>query len=234
MIKIVSFTICPFVQRVTAFLEAKGLDYEVAFISLQDKPQWFLDISPNGQVPVLISEDGRTVFESEAIVEYIEEKYGALQPGLSPETRAQNRAWGYLAAKNYLVQCSAQRAPSRADLDARSAKLGAAFDKIEAQLGGTRFFGGSTPGWVDIAWLVLLHRAAIIEQHSGFDFIGSRPRLKRWQQNLLATGLAEKSVAADFTDAFTAFYLSQDTYLGRGQDAACRSADDACATGSCC
>ena len=72
MIKIVSFKICPFVQRVTALLEAKGLDYKVEYISLSDKPQWFLDISPNGQVPVMVTEGGVALFESEAIVEYIE------------------------------------------------------------------------------------------------------------------------------------------------------------------
>ncbi len=46
MIKIVSFKICPFVQRVTGLLEAKKIPYELEYISLKDKPQWFLDISP--------------------------------------------------------------------------------------------------------------------------------------------------------------------------------------------
>lgn len=59
MIKVVSFKICPFVQRVTALLEAKHIPYEIEFISLSDKPQWFLDISPNAQVPVLITEGAR-------------------------------------------------------------------------------------------------------------------------------------------------------------------------------
>ena len=54
--KIISFKICPFVQRVTALLEAKDIPYDIEFISLSDKPQWFLDISPNGQVPVLITD----------------------------------------------------------------------------------------------------------------------------------------------------------------------------------
>jgi glutathione S-transferase len=68
MIKIVSFKICPFVQRVTALLEAKGLDYQVDYISLSDKPKWFLEISPNGQVPVMVTEGGVALFESEAII----------------------------------------------------------------------------------------------------------------------------------------------------------------------
>ncbi|WP_299846981.1 glutathione S-transferase family protein [uncultured Roseovarius sp.] len=213
--KIVSFKICPFVQRVAALLEAKNLPYEIEFISLQDKPQWFLDISPNGQVPVLITDGGQALFESDAIVEYLEEAYPALQPGLSPEEKATNRAWAYLATKNYLVQCSAQRSADKATLSERAAKLDVAFDRIEAKLCDTRFFGGNEIGMVDVAWLVLLHRAAIIEKNTGYDFIGDRPKLKSWQAHLMQTGLAEKSVPAEFEDAFVDFYLSDQTFLGR-------------------
>jgi glutathione S-transferase len=72
---------------------------------------------------------------------------------------------------------------------------------------------------VDVAWLALLHRAEIIKRWSGYDFVGDRPKLKNWQKNLLATGIAEKSVAPDFEDAFSAFYLSEETFLGRGGNA---------------
>lgn len=41
MLKIVSFKICPFVQRVTGALAAKGIPFEIEYISLKDKPQWF-------------------------------------------------------------------------------------------------------------------------------------------------------------------------------------------------
>ncbi|MEM9063547.1 MAG: glutathione S-transferase family protein [Pseudomonadota bacterium] len=214
--KVISFKICPFVQRVTALLEAKGLPYEIEFISLSDKPQWFLDISPNGQVPVLITDGGTALFESDAIVEYLEEAYPPLEPDVTPERRAQHRAWSYLASKNYLVQCGAQSSPDAAALAERSAKLGKAFDTVEGQLGDTPFFDGEQVGMVDIAWLTLLHRADIIEQHAGYDFIGDRPKLKAWQRNLMGTGLAEKSVPSDFDEVFSNSYLSEKTYLGRG------------------
>ena len=232
--KIVSFKICPFVQRVTALLEAKGVPYDVEYISLRDKPQWFLDISPNGQVPVLITDDGQALFESDAIVEYIEEAYPPLQQDISLETKATNRAWSYLAAKNYLVQCSAQRSPDRTVLAERSAKLGKAFDRIEKQLGDGPYFGGDTIGMVDIAWLPLLHRASIVEQHSGYDFLGDRPRLKAWQRSLLGNDLAERSVARDFKAAFSDFYLSDQTYLGRGGDVGTCCFSGPCATDACC
>lgn len=232
--KIVSFKICPFVQRVTALLEAKHIPYEIEFISLSDKPQWFLDISPNGQVPVLITDHGKALFESDAIVEYLEEAFPALQPELSPEDKATNRAWSYLASKNYLLQCSAQRSPDEDALKECSRKLGQAFDKIEKHLGDAPFFGGESIGMVDVAWLPLLHRADIIEHRSGYDFVGGRARLKKWQKQLMRTGIAEKSVAPDFEDAFSAFYLSDQTFLGRGCDANGRTADEACGSGTCC
>lgn len=232
--KVVSFKICPFVQRVTSLLEAKKVPYDIEFISLSDKPQWFLDISPHGQVPVLITDGGKALFESDAIVEYIEEAYPPLQPGISPEEKATNRAWSYLASKNYLVQCSAQRSPDADVLKERSAKLGVAFDRIEKQLGDTPFFSGGEIGMVDIAWLALLHRADIVEKRSGYDFIGDRPKLKAWQKRLMETGLAEKSVAPDFVDVFSNFYLSDQTYLGRGGDVGNRCCSEARATDACC
>ncbi|MEM8792204.1 MAG: glutathione S-transferase family protein [Pseudomonadota bacterium] len=214
--KVVSFKTCPFVQRVTALLEAKQIPYEIEFISLSDKPDWFFEISPNAQVPLLITDSGAVLFESEAIVEYLEEVYPPLRHDVSPEERATDRAWSYLAAKNYLVQCGAQRSPDALTLADRSAKLGAAFDKVEKQLDGSPFFRGEQIGMVDIAWLVLLHRAEIVERRSGYDFIGDRPKVKAWQRNLMATGLAGKSVAPDFEAAFADFYLSDETYLGKG------------------
>ncbi len=232
--KIVSLKICPFVQRITALLAAKRISYDQGFISLSGKPQWFLDISPHGQVPVLITDTGTALFESDAIAEYLEEVYPALNPGESPEQRALNRAWSHLAAKNYLVQCSAQRSPDRTTLIERSEKLSQAFDKIEIALGSSTYFNGETIGMVDIAWLVLLHRAHIIERHTGFDFIGERSKLKTWQKTLMASGLAEKSVAPDFEAAFADFYLSDETYLGRGYDVHSSTADHICTVGACC
>ncbi|KIC35510.1 glutathione S-transferase family protein [Leisingera sp. ANG-M7] len=216
MIRIISFKICPFVQRVTALLEAKGLPYEISYISLSDKPQWFLDISPTGQVPLLVTAGGTALFESDAITEYLDEISAPLQPGLSPEQRALNRAWSYQASKHYLVQCSAMQSADRATWAERSAKLAKAFEKAEAQLDSGPFFAGRALGNVDIAWLPLLHRAAIVAEHSGHDMLAAYPKVKAWQQALLASAVPQKSVPADFEQKFADFYLADRTWLGRG------------------
>lgn len=216
MIKIVSFKICPFVQRVTALLEAKNLPYDVSYISLKDKPQWFLDISPTGQVPVLITDEGMPLFESDAIVEYLDEISARLQEGLGPTERAIHRAWSYQASKHYLVQCSIMQSKDSMTLCERMKKLQAAFARVEKQLGEGPFFDGKTVGNVDIAWITLLHRASIVMDHSGFDMLEGYPKTKAWQRALLATGIPQKSVVDDFENVFSKFYLSENTWLGRG------------------
>ena len=233
MIKIISSKICPFVQRVTALLEAKDIPYEVEFISLADKPRWFTDISPNGQVPVMITESGVPLFESDAIVEYIDEITQPLGEDLSPEQRALDRAWGQQATKNYLVQCGAMRSADESTLAERSQKLGTAFEKVEKVLGDGPFFHGDSVGNVDVAWLTLLHRADIINRHTCYDFLADYPKVKAWQTALMKSGLAEKSVANDFEDAFTSFYLSDKTFLGGGGDCD-QTLDAKCSSGTCC
>lgn len=51
MIRIISFKICPFVQRVTALLEAKQVPYQIDFIKLSDKPTGFLSCRPPARCP---------------------------------------------------------------------------------------------------------------------------------------------------------------------------------------
>ncbi|RTZ17733.1 glutathione S-transferase family protein [Vibrio aquaticus] len=229
MIKIISFKICPFVQRVTAALEAKKIPYEIEYISLSNKPQWFLDISPNGQVPLLVTESGTALFESDAIIEYIEDEFGPLEQGVTNEQRALDRAWSYLGSKHYLAQCGTMRSSDKATLTEKVANLAKAFAKVEKQVAGP-FFKGEKLSNVDMAWLPLLHRAHIIKAHTCFDMLDGFPRVQAWQQQLMETGLVEITVAEDFEEAFTGFYLSEQTFLGKGED--CKP-NNGCGTNCC-
>ncbi len=214
-------------------LEAKKIPYEIEYISLSDKPQWFLDISPNDQVPVLITDSGAALFESDAIVEYLDEISDPLEGDVSPEQRAIDRAWSYMAAKNYLVQCSAMRSADQSTLEERSTKLRKIFQKVESFLGTTAFFKGEKISNVDIAWLPILHRANIIRNHTGYDFLADYPKAQAWQKAIMDTGIAEKSVADDFEEVFTGFYLSDMTFLGCGNNQV-NALDSRCASASCC
>lgn len=89
---LVSFDICPFVQKARIVFELKGLSVPTSYIDLSEKPRWFLDRVPTGKVPVLLDGD-KAIFESNVILEYADEvTSGALLPA-DPLARAEERAW---------------------------------------------------------------------------------------------------------------------------------------------
>ena len=182
---------------------------------------------------MIAPETSTALFESDAIVEYLDDMSTPLQPTRSPEEKALDRAWSYQAAKHYLTQCATMRSADESAYLKRKSQLAALWAKAEKQLEAGPFFKGDTLSNVDIAWLPLLHRSAIIEECSGHNLLEGYPKVQRWQQALLDTGLARQSVAQDFTWAFTNFYLSEKTFLGTGRNCG-DTADKACASGGCC
>ena len=91
-LKLVSHRLCPYVQRAVIALTEKGVPFERIDIDLDNKPDWFLKISPLGKTPVLLVGD-TAIFESAVILEYLEETQpGPLHPA-DPLKRAEHRAW---------------------------------------------------------------------------------------------------------------------------------------------
>ncbi|CAL9207458.1 unnamed protein product [Musa hybrid cultivar] len=66
---------CPFSQRVLLTLEEKKIPYDIKLLDVNSKPDWFLEISPEGKVPVLKLDDGKWVPDSDVITQILEEKY---------------------------------------------------------------------------------------------------------------------------------------------------------------
>ncbi|XP_057789122.1 glutathione S-transferase DHAR2-like isoform X1 [Salvia miltiorrhiza] len=65
---------CPFCQRVLLTLEEKKVEYKLHLISFDAKPQWFMEVNPEGKVP-LIKLDDKWISDSDVIVGILEEKY---------------------------------------------------------------------------------------------------------------------------------------------------------------
>ena len=54
---LVSFKTCPWVQRSAIVLREKKTDFELRHIEPDNRPDWFLAISPHKKVPVLRIDD---------------------------------------------------------------------------------------------------------------------------------------------------------------------------------
>ena len=73
-IELISTKTCPYVQRSRIALMEKGIDFIFTEVDLRNKPDWFLEISPYGKVPVL-KHDDKIIYESAVINEYLEDCY---------------------------------------------------------------------------------------------------------------------------------------------------------------
>ena len=89
---LVSFDLCPYVQRAAIVLAEKDVPFERINVDLADKPEWFKAISPTGKVPLLKVGD-EVLFESSVIVEYLEETHPKPLHPQAPLSRARHRAW---------------------------------------------------------------------------------------------------------------------------------------------
>jgi len=91
-LELISFKICPFVQRSLIILLEKNIPFDIIYIDINNPPSWFVEISPFGKVPVLRT-NGEVLFESAVINEYIDE---ISPPSLHPQDpleKAQHRGW---------------------------------------------------------------------------------------------------------------------------------------------
>ena len=71
-------------RKVSIMLEEIGMDYEVHAINItkgeQHDPK-FLEIAPNNKIPVIVDRDnGLSLMESGAILQYLAKKSGQLMP----------------------------------------------------------------------------------------------------------------------------------------------------------
>ncbi len=83
--------------KISIALEELGVDYDfknVDFSIREQKTPEFLQINPNGKIPVLIDHgrDDLTLFESGAILQYLADKHGQLLPQ-DPAGRAKAIQW---------------------------------------------------------------------------------------------------------------------------------------------
>ncbi|NOX75910.1 MAG: glutathione S-transferase family protein [Gammaproteobacteria bacterium] len=88
--ELISFNICPYVERSVITLAEKGVDFDITYIDVYDPPVWFRDISPLGKVPVLRYGDA-VIFESAIINEFLDEITPPPLHPTDPLTRAQHR-----------------------------------------------------------------------------------------------------------------------------------------------
>ncbi|MCP3053577.1 glutathione S-transferase family protein [Aurantimonas marianensis] len=171
-------------MKVALFLKESGLDYELAPVDTlkgeQHQPA-FRAINPNGKLPA-IEDDGKRVFDSNAILLYLAEKHGKFLG--KPEDRGELLSWLMFVATGlgpYSGQSVHFRTVAKDKSDyAANRYLREAqrhYKVLDDHLAGREFFVGDSYSIVDIAAWGWIDRVANVLGEGALD---AYPNLKRW------------------------------------------------------
>lgn len=201
-------------QRVLWLLEELGLPYEIKKYQRDAKtmlaPPELMQVHPLGKSPV-ITDDGQTVAETGAIIEYILERHGngRLEPAIGTPERLRWRYWLHFAEgsampplllKLIFERIKVTPMPFFAKPIAKglSNKVLAAMvepnlkrqlDFMEAELGKSEWFAGSAFSAADIQMSFPVEAAA---QRAGLD--ASRPKLMAFLKRIHARPAYKKAL----------------------------------------
>ena len=218
-LRLISFKLCPYVQRSVTILLEKQAPYEITYIDLANKPDWFLKISPRGKVPVL-EVDGTPIFESAVINEFLDETHPPSMHPADPVRRAHNRAWieiaNLLTGSQFMYAMKKDQAEHTEHYDAFIENLA----RVENELGAGPFFNGEDFCLIDAAYGPVFTRLHILEKDYGISALSALPKVAAWSANLLARDSVRQGVPEEFEDLYHQRQERDQTYLWQRAKAA--------------
>ena len=210
--KLISFKICPFVQRSVILLKEKNVEYDIEFIDVYNPPEWFLDISPTGKVPVMLVDDN-VLFESAVINEYIDEVYPPQIHPSNPLTKAQNRAWMEYSSPMYMGTFNILMAKKKEDMEKALEEFTKNLAGLEQAKKNKPWFNGNDFSMIDISAAPIFTRTKFIKDHCNVDLLKDFPILQQWSDDLLARQTIKESVVEGFDDLLITRMKGNESYI---------------------
>ncbi len=214
--RLISFPLCPYVQRAAILLAEKGVEFERVNIDLAAKPDWFLKLSPLGKVPVLVvEEDGReeVLFESSVIAEYLDETCPPQLHPADPLEKARHRAWIEFASAMLADLYGYYTAPDEAAFIEKESAIAAKFQRIEEQLGEGPYFAGGRFSLIDAAFAPAFRYFDLFERITGRGLFEGKPKLAAWRAALAERSSVRGAVAPTYLDDLRQFVRAKGGYL---------------------
>lgn len=189
-VEIFSAEVCPYAHRSRLVLMHKGVDFSLTEIDLKNKPSWFPEVSPYGKVPA-IRHDGRIVYESAIINEYLDEVFP--EPPLMP-TAAHDRAMARIwvdygntrfnaASYTFLRENDASK---HAELRQKMDECLVFMDEGMRKFGDGPYWLGADPSLVDYSYYPFFERFCNVEHYRDYAIPETCTRLLAWVDTMKA------------------------------------------------
>ncbi|WP_428623600.1 glutathione S-transferase family protein [Sedimenticola sp.] len=211
-IELVSFPICPFVQRAVIVLKEKGVDFSINYIDLAAPPAWFKSLSPFGKVPLLKTGDD-VLFESAIINEYLDEVY---PPRLHPEdplVRAKHRGWIEFGSHLMFEQFKLFTAKDEDNFQQQCEAVCGSFARLVPELSDGPYFTGEAFTLLDAAYAPFFMRYEILKKYREELSDLMPTKLQQWGGALLSRASVRESVVDDFEARFIEFGRSKNAFI---------------------
>lgn len=210
-LKLISFDLCPYVQRARIVLNETGLEHEVEYIDLKNKPDWFSRLSPTGKVPVLSTKEG-VIFESSVISEYINEVgSGKLLPD-DPFLRATHRSWIEFGSAMLGNISRLYNAKIEDDFEMIRKSLQADLARVTSNVQGP-FYHGEKFQMIDAVYATIFRY---------FMVLGSRYEVKiakfgieklDWCNKIMERSSVQKAIKENYYDRLDEFLFSRSSFI---------------------
>ncbi|MGZ3682593.1 MAG: glutathione S-transferase family protein [Bdellovibrionota bacterium] len=206
--ELISFPLCPFVQRSLITLLHKKIPFRTTAIDLASPPAWFRTISPLGKVPLLrVSEPGKEtvlLFESAVINEYLDEITPPSLQTKDPLIKARERAWIEASSELIMKMYQGMSTHDLADSQKSFQAMWEILHRLENVLPGGNYFRGQEFSLVDAAFAPFFLRLFAVKSLRAHESWNSLPKTKRWAESLIALPEVKNSVPADFASQYAA------------------------------
>ena len=213
---LISFDICPYVQRAMILLLEKNAKFEISYVDLANKPEWFLKVSPLGKVPVL-QVDQTVLFESSVICEYIDETHGEVMHPADPLVKAEHRAWMEYSSVLLGLIYGVSTAQDEDDLAAKRNDLSQKLANLELTLkkGNGPFFGGNKFAMIDAFYAPVFRYFQAFAQWGDSSYLSEFPRLQAWEANVMGRSSVLKAVPQDYSEKLKIFLKNKNGVYAR-------------------
>jgi glutathione S-transferase len=212
---LISHVLCPYVQRAVIALEELDIPYKRIDIDLNAPPEWFLQLSPLGKVPVLVVNNEVVLFESSVIAEYINDMTkGSMLSGIAIE-KARERSWIEFASAALDNIGQAYNAVSEKQFYSVISQLDTKWQQLEKNGSSGEYFGDDKFSLVDAAYAPVFRYLDLFEQLVNVDFLQHYPRVANWRQSLSKRSSVVNAVQSDYATLLANFIAGRESYLAK-------------------
>jgi glutathione S-transferase len=220
---LVSFDLCPYVQRAAIALAEKGVPFTRINVDLANKPDWFKKISPLGKVPLLmVGEPGeeKIIFESSVILEYLEETFPHPLHPADALNRARHRAYMEFGSTILSDIWTVETTADYGAFDARIATLKDKFARLESELSAPDhkpgpFFAGEAFSLVDAVFAPVFRYFNTFDRIAGLGVFTGLPRVQAWRKALAQRPSVRGAVPPNYAQLLEAFLAKHNGVIAR-------------------